>query len=84
MGEYIKSFKGNADNDRYIPGAGRTDTYPLVSISISIPSTEDGRDYDLDSLMDFKGRHGQMVNPERVADVIFKALEAAGYSEVQA
>ena len=68
----------------YVAGAGRTDTYPLVSISISIPSTFEGQDYELDSLLDIKRSNGHMVNPERVHDVICKALEAAGYSEVEA
>ena len=51
-----------------------------VSIQIMIPSSEEGRDYELDNLVDFK--HPEGVNPSTVRDIIEDAMDEAGYTEV--
>lgn len=55
--------------------------YPIVSIQIFIPSEEEGRDYQLDTIQDFTRSGG--VSPKVVSDIVEDAMDEAGYSEVR-
>lgn len=52
--------------------------FESVSVQIFIPSTEEGRDYELWSLHDYR-IDGDEVCPDTTSEVIVEALLAKGY-----
>ena len=52
--------------------------YESVSVQIMIPSTEEGRDYELWSLHDYR-IDGEEVCPEATSEIIVEALLDSGY-----
>ena len=52
--------------------------FESVSVQIYVPSTEEGRDYELWSLHDYR-IDGEGVCPDTTSDIIVEALLAKGY-----